>query len=68
MKHYIYTNFGTFFPSGVIFECDAEDITAADKLFAAAKGKKMSDKECSQVSTWSPDWGKTFEQLKEKYG
>lgn len=55
MKHYIYTNHGTFFPKGVLFECDAEDILAADKLFTEKTGKKMSDKECAYVLTYSPD-------------
>ena len=43
------------------FECEAEDILSADKLYEAAgkrmiitpKGKKVMP---SDVTTWSPDW------------
>lgn len=58
--HYIYKNHGTSgeVPHGVIYECDAEDITVADKSFAVQMGFKMSDKKAAMVATWSPDWSR----------
>lgn len=57
---YVYTNYGTNeeVPQGTVFVCDAEDIIAADKLFFASMGFKMSDRKASQIGTWSPDWAK----------
>jgi len=56
---YVYTDYSD--KPKQIFECEAEDILAADKLYEAAgmrmeenkKGKKIMP---SDITCWSPDW------------
>jgi hypothetical protein len=51
---YIYTNT----EAKTIFECEAEDILAADKQYKSHAGLGSKESIPSFVTTWSPDWWK----------
>ncbi len=61
---FVYTNHSTpdnlraynGLPIGIIFEVDAPDATAADKLFIAKFGFKFSDPRAVFISMYSPEW------------
>ena len=56
---FIYTNYGSLpdQPNGEIYRVDADSAQEADKSFLAQFGlKNFSQRECSAVSMYSPDW------------